>query len=146
MYFSNSSSSRPKSFTSSWPETESVSFRMPLISSLAACASRVSDQRVLPARRVGSVNSGMMTMPMTAMRGERCIIITTAAVRVMPFERMEEKVEEMTRSTPEMSEVMRVMMSPWLEEVKNRWGICCRWRYICARMSQATCWAIQLFR
>ena len=41
----------------------------------------------------------------------------------MTFERMEVKVFDITDSTPDMSLVMRVMMSPCLAEVKNRWDI-----------------------
>ena len=53
----------------------------------------------------------------------------------MVLERMLAKVPVTTDSTPEMSLVMRVMISPWLAEVKNRWDIFCRWRYIWLRMS-----------
>ena len=59
---------------------------------------------------------------------------------------MEVNVPVITDCTPPMSLVMRVMMSPWLLVVKNRWLICCKWAYILLRMSKVMCCAIQLFR
>ena len=59
----------------------------------------------------------------------------TATTRVLMLDRMLEKVLVITDSTPAMSPVMRVMISPWLVEVKNRWLIFCRWRNIWQRMS-----------
>ena len=55
------------------------------------------------------------------------------------LERIEVNVLVTTRSTPEMSLVMRVMMSPWLFDVKKRWLIRWRWRYMVLRMSKLMC-------
>ena len=145
-YFSYSYSSLQKSFTSICPLTESVSFRMPLISSLHSCDSLVRVQRVLPAFRVGIVNSGTMIRPTVARIQFLRYIAVIATIRVIAFERMLVNVFVITDSTPEISLVMRVMMSPWLFDVKNLCDICCRWRYMLLRMSKVICCAIQLFR
>ena len=92
-------------------------------------------QRVLPACRVGSVNSGTATMPISASIQFLRNMAIMAMTRVMALDRMLENVLTMTCFTPSMSLVMRVMMSPWLLVVKNRWDIFCRWRYIWLRMS-----------
>ena len=144
-YFSYSSSSLPKSLTSSWPLTDMVSFKMPLMSSDAAWASRVRVQRVLPARLVGIVKRGMMMTPIVARIQLRLYMATTAMMSVVALERMLVIVFVMTERTPSMSEVMRVMMSPWLLVVKKRWDISCRCRYIVFRMSNVMCWAIHVF-
>ena len=73
-------------------------------------------------------------------------MITSAAMSVTELERMLVSVLVMIWRTPEMSLVMRVMMSPWLFVVKNDWLMRCRWRYICPRMSNVMCSAIQLFK
>ena len=79
------------------------------------------------------------------MRTFLCIIARMAAVSVIALERMLVKVLEMTASTPSISLVMRVMISPWLPEVKNCWGIFSRCRNMRLRMSKVTCWEIQAF-
>ena len=56
----------PNSFTSSCPLTDSVSLRIPLISSFAAWDSFVRDHLAFPALLVGSVNSGTITIPTRA--------------------------------------------------------------------------------
>ena len=134
-YRSYSLFSRPNSFTSSWPLTESVSFRMPLISSLQAWASPASFHRRLPAIRVGRVNSGTTAMPIRASSQFFWNMAITATIRVMVLDKMLVNVFVTTLSTPLTSLVIRVMMSPWLAEVKNRWLIFCRCRYIWFRMS-----------
>ena len=120
---------------SNWPLTESVSLRMPLISSLQACDSFAYFQRVLPARRVGSVNSGTITMPIRASIQFLRNMATIAMISVMALERMLVNVLVITCCTPSMSLVMRVMMSPWLLVVKKRCDIFCRCAYIWLRMS-----------
>ena len=62
-------------------------------------------------------------------------IAARATMRVIELERMLASVPLTTCCTPEMSLVMRVMMSPCLWLVKNDCGIFCRWAYIVFRMS-----------
>ena len=96
--------------------------------------------------RVGRVNSGTTAMPTSARIQFFWNMAITATTRVMVLDRMLVKVPVTTLSTPEISLVIRVMISPWLAEVKNRWDIFCRCRYIWFRISKEICWAIQLFR
>ena len=120
---------------SSWPLTDSVSFSMPLISSLQAWDSLANFQRVRPARRVGMVKSGTITMPISARTQFLRNMATMAMISVMTFERMLVKVLVITCCTPSMSLVIRVMTSPCRLVVKKRWDIFCRWPYIWFRMS-----------
>ena len=53
-----------------------------------------------------------------------------ATTSVIELDRMLVKVPEITVLTPSMSLVMRVMISPWLLDVKKRWDMLCRWLYI----------------
>ena len=106
-----------------------------MISSLHSWDSRVRDQRVLPAVRVGITNRGTIRMPRVASSQFCRYMTTTATIRVILLERISVRVLVMTRWTPSMSLVMRVMISPWLLVVKKRWDISCRWRYMLLRMS-----------
>ena len=71
---------------------------------------------------------------------------TSATMRVIELERMLVNVPEITVLTPSISLVMRVMISPWLLDVKNRCDMFCRWLYIWLRMSKVMCCAIQVLR
>ena len=106
-----------------------------MISSLQAWDSLAYFQRVLPALRVGSVNSGTTTMPISARIQFFWNIAMIAIISVITLDRMLVKVLVITCCTPSMSLVMRVMISPWLLVVKKRWDIFCRWEYIWLRMS-----------
>ena len=59
-------------------------------------------------------------------------VVTTTAILLT----MLDNVPEITLETPEMSEFMRVMMSPCFSLVKNECGMCCRWSYIWFFMSK----------
>ena len=74
-------------------------------------------------------------MPSTARIQFFWNIITSATTSVMEFERMFRNVFVITDSTPEISLVIRVMMSPWLFDVKNLCDIRCRCENIWLRMS-----------
>ena len=145
-YFSYSACSLPNSFTSCWPLTDKVSFRIPLISSLHSCDSRVRSHLVFPARRVGITKRGMISTPTVARIQFSRYMTTTATVSVMTLERMLVIVFVIVRCTPSISLVMRVMMSPWLLVVKKRCDIFCRCLYILFRMSNVMCCAIHVLR
>ena len=87
---------------------------MPFISSLHSCASRVSDQRVFPALLVGMMKRGIISTPSVASIQFFWYIASRATMRVMVLDRMLASVPLTTCCTPEMSLVMRVMMSPCL--------------------------------
>ena len=79
--------------------------------------------------------SGMTQMPSTARIQFFWNIITRATTSVIEFDRMFRNVFVITDSTPEMSLVIRVMISPWLFVVKNRCDIRCRCENIWLRIS-----------
>ena len=62
-------------------------------------------------------------------------MIIRAAASVITFLMILVKVLVMTRCTPSISLVIRVMISPWLLVVKKLWGICCRWANMVLRIS-----------
>ena len=71
-------------------------------------------------------NSGTTSTPSSASIQLRLNITARAAIRVMVLDRMEVNVLVITDWTPDISLVMRVMISPWLLAVKKRWLIFCR--------------------
>ena len=114
-----SSSSRVKILTSMEPLTDRVSLMTWFISSVLAWLSLSSNQRVLPALRVGRISRGMMAIPTRAscqlMENSATNVVMTVAVLLTILER----VPLITVLTPLISVFIRVMISPCFSVVKK---------------------------
>ena len=89
-----------------------VSFRIPFTSSLHSCASCVSSHLVFPAHLVGIVKRGITKTPTVAKIQFSLNMIIIATTKVIEFDKIEVKVLVTTLSTPEISLVIRVIISP----------------------------------
>ena len=74
---------------------------------------------VFPALLVGKTKRGITAIPRSASIQFFWNMAASANTRVIVLERMLLKVLVITDSTPPISEVILVIISPWLFEVKN---------------------------
>ena len=136
----------PKVFTSSAPETDSVSCMWEL--SVASCSDDwVSSARwALPTLRAGITNSGRKAIDHSASRASKLSITTSVLPTMITFSTTEPKVSETADCTPETSLDTRDSVSPVRLAVNQRSDMADKCRYSRTRRSSTTAWPAQLDR
>ena len=131
----DSSSSRPKIFTSRAPETLNRSVIVWLIAALTCIDSRVIAASRLPTQRAGSTNSGSSASEMRVICHDSSSIVTSTSTSETTLETTDDRVDVNACWAPTTSLLRRETSEPVCVLVKNATGIRCTWSKTLVRRS-----------
>jgi hypothetical protein len=92
------------------------------------CVLRATSLRALPTFVVSQMKNGIMNSDSTVSCHDSNSMATRVEIRMTTLDRMLEAVSVITDCTPPTSLEIRDWISPVRAVVKNRSGMCCRWR------------------
>ena len=131
----DSSGSRPKSLTSSAPDTLNRSVIVVPMPALSCMASRVMTCSRRPTQRAGSRNSGVSSSAQRVICQDRNSMVATTSTRPMTLETTEDSVEVNACWAPITSVLSRLTSAPVWVRVKKATGIRWTWANTLVRRS-----------